>query len=121
MWLSKLTLPLPHTLSHTLTHSNAISPSAQQPHRTSSQSINDYSLLKVLGRGSFGKVLLAEHRKTHSICAIKVLQKVAILEDDDVECVMTERRVLALGNDHGVRGDVQLRRSRAMLLRQREF
>ncbi|EGD78676.1 AGC/PKC/ETA protein kinase [Salpingoeca rosetta] len=68
--------------------------------KVSGASIADFSLLKVLGRGSFGKVLLAEHKKSKQICAIKVLQKVAILEDDDVECTMTERRVLALANDH---------------------
>jgi regulator of protease activity HflC (stomatin/prohibitin superfamily) len=32
----------------------------------------DFELLKVLGQGSFGKVLLAEHRKLHHVVAIKV-------------------------------------------------
>eukprot|EP00045_Choanoeca_perplexa_P013320 m.150710 g.150710 ORF g.150710 m.150710 type:complete len:687 (-) comp16319_c0_seq2:228-2288(-) len=62
--------------------------------------LDDYALLKVLGRGSFGKVLLAEHKKTKSIVAIKVLKKVGILEDDDVECAMTEKTVLAMATQH---------------------
>ena len=41
-------------------------------------------------------VLLAEHTSSSSIYAIKVLKKVAILEEDDVECTLTERRVLEL-------------------------
>eukprot|EP00055_Hartaetosiga_balthica_P004806 m.13159 g.13159 ORF g.13159 m.13159 type:complete len:678 (-) comp4115_c0_seq1:177-2210(-) len=63
-------------------------------------SIDDYKLLKVLGRGSFGKVLLAEHKQSTNIVAIKVLYKVSILEDDDVDCTMIERRVLALAHQH---------------------
>lgn len=35
----------------------------------------DYELLKVLGQGSFGKVLLAEHRKLHQVVAIKVSER----------------------------------------------
>lgn len=34
--------------------------------------LNDYDLLKVLGQGSFGKVFLAENKKTKVVVAIKV-------------------------------------------------
>ncbi|XP_065174535.1 calcium-independent protein kinase C-like isoform X2 [Sycon ciliatum] len=66
----------------------------------SKTSINDLRFLKVLGRGSFGKVLLAELRRSGQIYAVKVLKKEMVVEEDDVECTMTERRVLSLGSRH---------------------
>jgi len=61
--------------------------------------VDSFTYLKVLGQGSFGKVLLAEQKDTGKICAIKVIKKMAVIEDDDIEATMTERRVLAL-SDH---------------------
>ncbi len=63
--------------------------------------INDFKFIKVLGKGSFGKVLLSElNDGSQSYYAIKCLKKDLILEDDDIECTLIERKVLALGCKH---------------------
>ena len=43
-------------------------------------------------------VILVNHRQSKEVFAIKILKKCSIVEEDDVECTLTERRVLEL--DH---------------------
>lgn len=60
----------------------------------------DFDFLKVIGKGSFGKVLLAKRKRDGKFYAIKVLQKKVILKRREQKHIMAERNVLLKNVKH---------------------
>ena len=54
----------------------------------------DFQILKVLGRGSFGKVCLVEYKETKEYYAMKSLKKDVLLDQDQVESTLVEKKIL---------------------------
>uniref|UniRef100_A0A671N0J2 protein kinase C n=1 Tax=Sinocyclocheilus anshuiensis TaxID=1608454 RepID=A0A671N0J2_9TELE len=61
-------------------------------------SLKDFKCVAVLGRGHFGKVLLAEYSITGEMFAIKALKKADIVTRDEVESLMCEKRIFETVN-----------------------
>uniref|UniRef100_A0A7N6ATZ4 protein kinase C n=1 Tax=Anabas testudineus TaxID=64144 RepID=A0A7N6ATZ4_ANATE len=60
--------------------------------------MEDFNCMSVLGRGHFGKVLLAEHKKSGKLYAIKALKKGDIVTRDEVDSLMCEKRIFEVIN-----------------------
>uniref|UniRef100_G3NEW2 Serine/threonine-protein kinase Sgk1 n=1 Tax=Gasterosteus aculeatus aculeatus TaxID=481459 RepID=G3NEW2_GASAC len=60
----------------------------------------DFDFLKVIGKGSFGKVFLAKLKHDEKYYAVKVLQKKVILNRKEQKHIMAERNVLLKNVKH---------------------
>ncbi|XP_060894989.1 serine/threonine-protein kinase N2-like isoform X1 [Labrus mixtus] len=77
---------------------NGTEESEDQPVSALKMQMEDYRYISVLGRGHFGKVLLAEFKKTGKLYAIKALKKKDIVTRDEVDSLMSEKRIFEMIN-----------------------
>uniref|UniRef100_A0A8C1J4H8 protein kinase C n=1 Tax=Cyprinus carpio TaxID=7962 RepID=A0A8C1J4H8_CYPCA len=61
--------------------------------RKEGMQMEDFNCISVLGRGHFGKVLLAEFKGTGKLYAIKALKKGDVVTRDEVDSLMCEKRI----------------------------
>ncbi|KAI5108229.1 RAC-gamma serine/threonine-protein kinase, partial [Silurus meridionalis] len=58
------------------------------------KTMNDFDYLKLLGKGTFGKVILVREKASGKYYAMKILKKEVIIAKDEVAHTLTESRVL---------------------------
>lgn len=56
--------------------------------------VDDYSLLSVIGRGTYAKVLLVRHKQDRHVYAMKVLKKKYVVEKNQERNILTEKAIL---------------------------
>ncbi|GAA5980725.1 hypothetical protein JCM11641_000185 [Rhodosporidiobolus odoratus] len=72
---------------------------AYKPATTQHMTINDFDLLKVIGKGSFGKVMQVRKKESGRIYALKTIRKAHIVSRSEVTHTLAERTVLAQVNN----------------------
>jgi len=71
-----------------------------KPSRNDSLTIHDFELLKVIGKGSFGKVMQVRKKDTQRVYALKTIRKAHIAQrPGEITHILAERTVLALVNN----------------------
>ncbi|XP_030766240.1 serine/threonine-protein kinase N isoform X2 [Sitophilus oryzae] len=70
----------------------------QSQSQSSAMTVEQFRLISVLGRGHFGKVILAQYRNTGEYFAIKALKKGDIIARDEVESLLSEKRIFEVAN-----------------------
>ncbi|KAF8229706.1 AGC/Akt protein kinase [Tricholoma matsutake] len=70
-----------------------------QPSYGQSLTVDDFELITVIGKGSFGKVMQVRKRDTSRIYAMKTIRKMHIVNRNEITHTLAERLVLAQVNN----------------------
>ena len=57
--------------------------------------IEDFDLLKVIGKGTLGKVMQVRKKDTERVYALKIVRKADVVERKEIDHIISERQVLA--------------------------
>lgn len=85
-----------------LSHEQNIDIDQDQIGRPPHYRLDDFELLRVIGRGSYAKVLMVELKKTKRIYAMKVIKKEMFVgnENEDIDWVQTEKHVFESASNY---------------------
>lgn len=61
---------------------------------TNTAALDDFERIKTLGTGSFGRVMIVQHRPTKEFYAMKILDKQKVVKLKQVEHTLNEKRIL---------------------------
>nr|XP_002128901.1 protein kinase C iota type-like [Ciona intestinalis] len=62
--------------------------------------LKDFEMLKVIGRGSYAKVLLVKLKSTDKMYAMKVIKKELVTDEEDIDWVQTEKHVFETASNY---------------------
>ncbi|KAJ1722592.1 Serine/threonine-protein kinase Sgk2 [Coemansia erecta] len=80
---------------------DAVAPSPRTKSGPPKVSLDDFQLLSIIGKGSYGKVMLARYKDTGKVMAIKVISKSKLIgRPNEIRRVMSERKVLERTVEH---------------------
>ncbi|GBP10457.1 Atypical protein kinase C [Eumeta japonica] len=85
--------PAPAPVAHVPAHE--LEPGSQRQY-----SLDDFELIRVIGRGSYAKVLMVELKRTKRVYAMKVIKKALVTDDEDIDWVQTEKHVFETASNH---------------------
>lgn len=82
---------------------------------TANVSFDDFNFMMVVGRGTFGKVFLAEYRVNGKVYAIKSIRKDILIQHDQIENTLLEKDIMfecdhpfLVGMDYLFQNDLRL-------------
>lgn len=58
--------------------------------------VDDFTIIKVIGRGSYGKVLLVKKKGSEEVLAMKILKKKEMIVRNQVLHIKTERKIMEM-------------------------
>lgn len=62
--------------------------------KNENSNLQDFKIVKMIGKGTFGKVFLVQHSKNKKFYAMKTLRKDIIIENDNLDSIKLEKEIL---------------------------
>jgi len=56
--------------------------------------LEDFEMMRIVGKGTFGKVFQVMHRKTKKIYAMKCIRKDVVIENEQMDSLKLEKEIL---------------------------